>query len=235
MADDGTAPGTRLAKRKARGGVREALPHDSAVKHVAGEALYTDDLPELPGTLHARVVMSARAHARLTGIETAAAAAMPGVHAVITAADVPGEIDIGPVFPGDPVLADGLVEYVGQAVAAVAAETPAQAIAAAKAVTIGYDDLPAILTAREALEKRSFVVAAADLRPRRRGGGGRRGGPAPGRGTGDRRPGPFLPGRPDRLRPAAGGRRPAGPLPPPSTRRRCRPDRQGAGESRITR
>jgi len=157
MADDGTAPGTRLAKRKARGGVREALPHDSAVKHVAGEALYTDDLPELPGTLHARVVMSARAHARLTGIETAAAAAMPGVHAVITAADVPGEIDIGPVFPGDPVLADGLVEYVGQAVAAVAAETPAQAIAAAKAVTIGYDDLPAILTAREALEKRSFV------------------------------------------------------------------------------
>ncbi|NBB81826.1 MAG: xanthine dehydrogenase molybdopterin binding subunit [Alphaproteobacteria bacterium] len=163
---DGTLPagaatagtGARLPKRKAAGGVRTALPHDSAVKHVAGEARYVDDLPELPGTLHCWVVMSEKAHARLTRVDTTAARAMPGVHAVITAADVPGEVDIGPVFPGDPVLADGVVEYAGQAVVAIAAETLDQAVRAGRAVEIDYDDLPAILTAREALEQEHFVA-----------------------------------------------------------------------------
>jgi xanthine dehydrogenase large subunit len=163
---DGTLPagaatagtGARLPKRKAAGGVRTALPHDSAAKHVAGEARYVDDLPELPGTLHCWVVMSEKAHARLTRVDTTAARAMAGVHAVITAADVPGEIDIGPVFPGDPVLADGVVEYAGQAVVAIAAETLDQAVRAGRAVEIDYDDLPAILTAREALEQEHFVA-----------------------------------------------------------------------------
>ncbi len=99
MADD-----TRPVQRPTgiTGGVATALPHDSARKHVSGEAVYIDDIPELPGTLMAHVLMSDRAHARIDGIDTGKAAAAPGVHAVLTAADVPGEVDIGPVFPGRP-------------------------------------------------------------------------------------------------------------------------------------
>jgi len=158
MAEDRAAP------RPVRGAMHAALPHDSAVKHVTGQALYTDDIPELPGTLHAAVRLSDRAHAAILGIDTAAAASAPGVRAVMTAADVPGEIDIGPVFPGDPVLADGLVEYAGQAVAVVAAERLDQAVSAAAAIRVDYTDRPAILTAEQALEAEHFVSPSLTFR-----------------------------------------------------------------------
>ena len=105
----------------------------------------------------AYVLMSDRPHARIAGIDTARAEAAPGVHAVLTAADVPGDGDIGPVFPGDPVLADGLVEYAGQAVAAIAAETIEQARAAAALIAVEYEDLPAVISVREAWDKGLFV------------------------------------------------------------------------------
>jgi xanthine dehydrogenase large subunit len=140
-----------------RGGVGAAVPHDSARKHVSGEAVYTDDIPELPGTLHAVCALSDKAHAEIVSIDLAAARAAPGVRAVLTVADVPGDPDIGAVFPGDPVLADGRVQFVGQPVVAVAADTLAQARAAAALVRIEYRELPAILTAEEAFEKEHFV------------------------------------------------------------------------------
>lgn len=149
---------------KAKGGVGASLPHDSAHKHVTGEAVYTDDVPELPGTLQTYILMSSKAHARILSLDVTEAKASPGVHAVITAADVPGEIDIGPVFKGDPVLAIDTVEYVGQPVVAIAAETLAQAWDAARRVTICYEDLPAILTAEEALAKSSFVSPSLTFR-----------------------------------------------------------------------
>ena len=154
MADD-----SRAIRRPAaiQGGVATALAHDSAHKHVSGEAVYVDDIPELPGTLMAYVLMSDRPHARIAGIDTAKAEAAPGVHAVLTAADVPGDGDIGPVFPGDPVLADGLVEYAGQAVAAIAAETIDQARAAAALIAVEYENLPAVISVREAWDKGLFV------------------------------------------------------------------------------
>ncbi|MEQ8967115.1 MAG: xanthine dehydrogenase molybdopterin binding subunit [Azospirillaceae bacterium] len=159
MAD--TPPATA---RPIAGGPRTALAHDSAVKHVTGRAVYTDDIPELPGTLHAAIRLSDRAHAAILGIDTAAAATAPGVCAVMTAADVPGEVDIGPVFPGDPVLADGLVEYAGQAVAVVAADRLDQAIAAAATIGVEYADKPAILTAEEALAAEHFVSPSLTFR-----------------------------------------------------------------------
>ncbi len=154
MADDARTPRQPQA---IQGGVKTALAHDSAHKHVSGEAVYIDDIPELPGTLMAHVLMADRPHARIRGIDTTKAEAAPGVHAVLTAADVPGEVDIGPVFPGDPVLADGLVEYAGQAVAAVAADTIAQARAAAALIEVTYEDLPAVISVREAWEQGLFV------------------------------------------------------------------------------
>ncbi len=72
------------------GGVRQALAHDSAVKHVSGAAAYVDDIPELPGTVQVLVGMSARAHARIKSLDLDAVRAAPGIVTVLSAADVPG-------------------------------------------------------------------------------------------------------------------------------------------------
>jgi xanthine dehydrogenase large subunit len=146
------------------GAVHAPLPHDSAIRHVTGEARYVDDLPEPRDLLHAYIKPSDRAHARITRVDVSAVAAAPGVAAVLTARDLPAANDIGPVLPGDPVLADGLVEYWGQAVLAVAAETVDLAREAAGRAVIDYEDLPAVLTIEEALRRSSFVVPTEVMR-----------------------------------------------------------------------
>src|SRR6202011_3680924 len=83
------------------------LPHESAALHVSGEATYTDDLPELSGTLHVALALSRHAHARIVSLDLAAVRAAPGVVEVLTAADIPGENNCGPVVHDDPILADG--------------------------------------------------------------------------------------------------------------------------------
>ncbi|HEX6112067.1 MAG TPA: hypothetical protein VFZ10_07150, partial [Geminicoccaceae bacterium] len=106
-----------------RGGVQAGVPHDSAAKHASGEALYVDDLPEPAGMLYAAVGLSTHAHAEIVRMNLDAVRAAPGVVAVVTAEDVPGNNDVGPVYPGDPLFADGVVEYAGQALFAIAANT----------------------------------------------------------------------------------------------------------------
>ncbi|HYD65175.1 xanthine dehydrogenase molybdopterin binding subunit [Azospirillum sp.] len=156
--------GTNHGVRPVRGGVHTAQAHDSALRHVTGSAPYVDDLPELPGTLHAAVRLSDKAHARILGMDLAGARTMPGVHAVLTYDDVPGELDIGAILPGDPLLAPDLVEYAGQPVVAVAAETMLAARAAARRVEVFYEPLPAILTPEEALEQGLFVSPSQTMR-----------------------------------------------------------------------
>ena len=81
----------------------QPLPHESARGHVTGEALYTDDLlGRFPGLLHAWPVLAPHAHAELTHLDPSAALAEPGVVTVLTAADVPGEGDTGPVRHDEP-------------------------------------------------------------------------------------------------------------------------------------
>ena len=75
------------------GGVHRPVMHDSALRHVSGQAIYVDDIPELPGTLQVYVAMSARAHARLVSLDVSAVRRAPGVACVLTAADIPGEND----------------------------------------------------------------------------------------------------------------------------------------------
>ncbi len=156
-----------MARRKRpsiRGGVHVPLAHDSAVKHVTGEAVYVDDMAEPAGLLHAAVGTSARAHARIVAIDRDRIEAAPGVVAVMTAADVPGLNDVGPVDPGDPIFAEREVEYAGQSVFAVAAETVEAARRAALLPVVEYEDLPAILTVDEALAAGSFVLPTRTLR-----------------------------------------------------------------------
>ena len=135
-----------------------AAPHDSAAKHVSGRAIYIDDMPEPPGLLHAFLALSPHAHARIRSIDLSAVAASPGVAAVMTANDVPGVNDVGPAFLGDPIFADGLVEYHGQSIFGVAASSIALARAAAAKAVIEYEILKPILTIDDALAAQSFVL-----------------------------------------------------------------------------
>lgn len=135
----------------------QSVHHDSAWKHVRGQARYIDDLPEPAGLLHAAVGHSEHAHARIRHMDLSAVRAYPGVVAVVTVADVPGHTDIGPVFPGDPVLAGELVEHVGQPVFAVAATSHTAARKAARLARIDYEPLEAVLTTEAALKKAFYV------------------------------------------------------------------------------
>ncbi len=94
-----------LAEGTAQVGI--ARPHESAHLHVAGAAPYVDDLPELAGTLHCALGLSPVAHGRIAGLSLDALRAVPGVVAVLTAADIPGVNDCGSIVHDDPILADG--------------------------------------------------------------------------------------------------------------------------------
>ena len=150
-------PATDLAGVQGQG-----LVHESAVLHVTGEAQYTDDIPELRGTLYAALVLSPVAHGELVGegIDRQALLAQHGVVAVFTARDIPGENNCGPIVHDDPFLADGKVEYLGQPVAVVVARDMLYAREAAKKAQVQVKELPAILTIDAAMEQGAFVMPA---------------------------------------------------------------------------
>lgn len=135
-----------------------AVPHESAHAHVSGRAVYADDLvARLPNVLHAWPVMAPHAHARVVRIDAAAAATMPGVVTVLTADDVPGHGAIGPVKHDEPLFPDE-VQFHGQPVAWVLADTLLAARRAAAAVVVEYEPLPAVLSIREAIAAGSFLT-----------------------------------------------------------------------------
>jgi xanthine dehydrogenase large subunit len=136
--------------------------HESARLHVTGGATYTDDIPELRGTLYAALVLSPVAHGELIGegIDRAALLKEHGVVAVFTARDIPGENNCGPIVHDDPFLADGKVEFVGQAVAVVVAREMLYAREAAKKAQVLVKALPPILTIEDAMVAGSFVMPA---------------------------------------------------------------------------
>ncbi len=138
--------------------LNRGIAHDSAERHVTGEALYVDDVPLPAGSLQAAVSQSTVAHAEILGLGLEVAAAAPGVITLLTAADIPGINDIGPVQPGDPLLAADRIEYAGQALALTIAETTEQARRAARLVTARTKALPAVLTLDDALAQKSFLL-----------------------------------------------------------------------------
>ena len=151
------APTVTLEKVAIDGGVSGSLAHDSGHKHVWGEAIYVDDMREPPGTLQIYIAMSERAHAVLKRLEVAKVRSAPGVAIVLTHKEVPGVNDVSPFAGDDPMFADGLVQYCGQSLFAVAADTIAEARAAARLAVVEYLDKPALLTVDEAMEARSFL------------------------------------------------------------------------------
>ncbi|MBP2233219.1 xanthine dehydrogenase large subunit [Azospirillum agricola] len=148
------------------GAVHESRRHDSAHKHVSGEAVYVDDIPEPAGLLHVYLGLSARAHARVVSVDLAKVRAAPGVVAVFTAADIPGENDVSAIgLHDEPLFATDLVQHVGQPLFAVAAGTRDQARRAARLAEVVYEDLPAVLTIAAARDgDRTLVVPPMTLR-----------------------------------------------------------------------
>ena len=136
--------------------------HESAHLHVTGSATFTDDMPELAGTLYAALIMSPVAHGELIGdgIDRDAILKEHGVVAVYTAKDIPGENNCGPIVHDDPFLAVGKVEFLGQAVAVVVAREMLYAREAAHKAKVLVKELPPILTIDEAMAAQSFVMPA---------------------------------------------------------------------------
>ncbi len=135
-----------------------ATPHESAHLHAAGSAHYVDDIAEAAGTLHCALGLSQQAHATFGAIDLDAVRSAPGVVAVFTAQDIPGDNDCGAVVHDEPILAAGTVHYLGQPVFAVVAHTREQARHAARKAKIDYTPLPAVLDAGDAHRQQSYVL-----------------------------------------------------------------------------
>jgi xanthine dehydrogenase D subunit len=150
--EDGSAPlldeATARATRDGHVGAR--LTRSDGPAKVSGRFLYSSDLA-VEGMLHGATVRSPHAHARILGIDARAALALPGVHAVLTADDVPGEKRVGNIIPDQPVLAFDRVRHHGEPVAVVAADDPVTARRAAAAVVVDYEELAPIVTVEGAL------------------------------------------------------------------------------------
>ncbi|MFV2052374.1 xanthine dehydrogenase molybdopterin binding subunit [Aliiroseovarius sp. YM-037] len=136
-----------------KGAVHTDLRHDSAIKHVTGQAEYCDDIAEPAGTLHAYLGLSNRAHALIRNLDLSAVRAAPGVVDVLTAEDIPGVNDVSPTGLNDePIFATEKVEFWGQSMFAVIAETRDAARRAAKLAKVDYEDLPHALDPEAAQE-----------------------------------------------------------------------------------
>jgi len=138
--------------------IGRAISHESAVAHVTGAAKYVDDLwPATARVAHTWPVQAPHAHARVRSIDAAAARALPGVLRVLTADDVPGENDVGPVRHDEPLFPSEVCFY-GHPVAWVVAESEEQARIAAAAVVVQYEPLPAIFSIEQALAAGSYLT-----------------------------------------------------------------------------
>ena len=189
-----------LKATKIRGGVATDQRHDSAHKHVAGEAIYIDDMPEPAGTLHGCLGLSTVAHGTILGMDLSGVRAAPGVVDVLTGADVPGENDISPTGRHDePVLAERVVEFFGQPIFAVIAQTREEARRACRHAKVEYEPLPAVTDIGE-LDPVGGKMVTPPLTLKRGDAacGDRRGAAPAHRPDAGRRPGPLLPGRPYR-------------------------------------
>ncbi|MBV1778935.1 xanthine dehydrogenase molybdopterin binding subunit [Paeniglutamicibacter sp. ABSL32-1] len=147
---------SQLSQRPERPIVGEWHPHESAVDHATGSALYTDDLDRrLVGVLHAYPVQSTQAHAKILDVGIDGAYRVPGVVRVITAADIPGVNDQGakhdePMLPVDEVM------FYGQPVVWVLGEDLETAKAGAAAVEVDYEPLDSLITLQDAIAAQSF-------------------------------------------------------------------------------
>ena len=137
--------------------IGHSFPRPDVVAKVTGTAKFTDDYT-FPGMLYGATLRAAYPHARILAIDTSKAAALPGVHAVLTHKDVPGVNRHGLVYSDWPVLCDDKVRYMGDAVAIVAADSPEIAKAALELIRVDYEPLPVVASAEQARQSDAPLV-----------------------------------------------------------------------------
>ena len=135
----------------------QTRPHESAIKHVTGQAQYVDDLSEPPGLLHAAVGTAPIACGTLVKLDLDAVRAFPGVVAALSADEVPGNNDIGAVFPGDPLLCQGPIGFHGQVLFAVAAHSELAARRAIHQAEVHCEATAPLLDVQMAKESNELV------------------------------------------------------------------------------
>jgi len=135
------------------------MKHGDLDLHSRGQARFLDDLPEPEGLLHAVVLCSPIAHGAIKRLDTGKAKQSRGVRAVLTAADIPGSNQIGTLVADEPLLAEDTVDYVGQPVVLVLADSEAEGRAALPRIVLEIEELPAVLDPRQAQERGELIVA----------------------------------------------------------------------------
>ncbi len=143
-----------------QGKVGKSHPHESAIRQVSGQARYVDDMPQPANLQYAAVGTSPEASGTLNSIDLTAVWASPGVTDVITVDDVPGHVDIAPVFDGDPIFAQDQVLFNGQALFAVLADSVQHARQAALKAIIDITPSAPCLTVETAKQQSNFVRPA---------------------------------------------------------------------------
>jgi len=133
------------------------MKHDDALLHARGVSQYVRDIPVPQGTLYAAPVPSPVAHGKIARLDTEAAAAHGGIAAVFTARDIPGQNQIGNMVLDEPLLAADEVDYVGQPVALIIAESMAAAREARALIKLEVEPLPAVFDPREAYAQGSLI------------------------------------------------------------------------------
>ncbi|MDA8333782.1 MAG: molybdopterin-dependent oxidoreductase [Peptococcaceae bacterium] len=132
--------------------VGQSLTRKDAQAKAMGQSIYAGDIG-MDGLLYGKALRSAYPHAGIIGVDTAAAKAVPGVHAVLTARDIPGINRFGLAIADQPVLAEDKVRMMGDAVALVAADTLEIAEAACRKIEVQYEELPGVFTIGDALKE----------------------------------------------------------------------------------
>jgi len=131
--------------------------HNSAVQHVSGEAIFINDMDAGKNILYGHIVYSPFAAADILSIDTKEALTIQGVHAILSAADIPGENQMGPVVKDEACLAMDECSFIGQAVLLIAANSRKAALEAAKRIKIEYSKKEAVIDLREAMESGALL------------------------------------------------------------------------------
>lgn len=133
------------------------MKHIDAALHTRGESEYADDIHQPAGMLHAAVYVSPIAHGKIRKLDCSKATKTSGVAAVLTAGDIPGENQIGPIIQDEPLLAEDEVHFAGQPVAVVMADTPQNARKGVRAISAKFEELPVITDPKEAYAKGEII------------------------------------------------------------------------------
>ena len=133
------------------------MKNTDTYRHLRGESVYLDDIPEVFGTLHALVYDSPIAHGKIKSVDYSEAEKLPGVIRIITYKDIPGENQIGAIIQDEELFAEDEVHFIGEPIALIVAESERITRDAKKLIIVEFEELPAIISPEEAKEKGCFI------------------------------------------------------------------------------